>query len=464
MKQQVAIAYIAVVAGLGVLCFATSSLDIRSTAALDPLMFVLILVLAGIAQRNPVMLFRSSSISVAFAVEIAAYVLFGTGVALWAALVVAVVNAYTPKQKPFRKVAFNFGQFTVAAYLASTTYQLVGGAVPPGAVVPTLLAVAVSAVVYFAVNSGLTAGVIALTSQASFFAVWRQNFAWMPINFLATALNGAALSLAYQALGAIGVLVFVLPLMIAWYSFRMYMTKSTQLQERNRELLTMNESLARTASRLEESHVSVIAALLGSLAAKDRYTQGHSAATMHHALAVARSLGLGPDEVAAVNLGALFHDIGKIGIPEHILRKPTQLSEEEWTEMKTHPVIGANLLGEVPNLERIRPIVLAHHERYDGTGYPNGLKGDQIPLAAQIIAVADTYEAMTSSRTYRQALTHDAAIAELRRVSGTQLNPTVVNAFVRQIESAPRDAAQAHDDIEHVHVRERAVEAVRLQT
>src|SRR5207248_1990965 len=313
-----------------------------------------------------------SAISVAFAVKIAAYVLFGTPLALWATIVVVAVNAYTPKPKPARKVLFNFGQLMLATYLASSTYQLLGGMVPPGAFVPTMLAVAVSAVVYFVMNSALTAGVIALTSEARFFDVWAQNFAWMPVNYLATAVNGAALALAYQ------------------------------------------------------------------------------------------SLGLVPDEIAAVNLGALFHDIGKIGIPEHILRKPTQLTEEEWSEMKTHPIIGANLIGEVPNLEQIRPIVLAHHEHYDGTGYPHGLKADQIPLAAQIISVADTYEAMTSTRPYRSALDHDAAVAELRRVAGTQLNPIVVEAFIRQIETGASGVAHAHDGVEHAHVRDRAVEAVRL--
>jgi putative nucleotidyltransferase with HDIG domain len=462
MKQQRANAYIALVAGLGAVLLAVSSADIRATASLDPVMFLLVLGLAGIAQRNPIMLFKSSSISVAFAVQIAAYVLFGTGVALWATVVAAAVNAYTPKPKPFRKMAFNFGNFTASTYLASVTYQAVGGLVPPGAVVPTLLAVAVSACVYFLTSSVLTAGVISLTSEETFFAVWSQNFAWMPVNYLATAVNGAALALAYQSLGILGVVVFVLPLAIAWYSFKLYMTKSAQLQARNKELVALTQNLERTASRLEESHVSVIAALLGSLAAKDRYTQGHSAATMQHALAVAKSLGLGPDEIAAVNLGALFHDIGKIGIPENILHKPSQLTDDEWAEMKTHPIIGANLLGEVPNLERIRPIVLAHHERYDGNGYPNGLKGDQIPLAAQIIAVADTYEAMTSTRSYRQALPHDVAVAELRRVSGTQLNPLVVDAFIRQIDSVPQDGAHVHEGVEHVHIRDRAVEAVRL--
>jgi HD-GYP domain-containing protein (c-di-GMP phosphodiesterase class II) len=207
--------------------------------------------------------------------------------------------------------------------------------------------------------------------------------------------------------------------------------------------------------------VSVIAALLGSLAAKER-SDGHSDATMQHALAVAKSLGLGPDEIAAVNLGTLFHDIGKIGIPEHILQKPSALTDEEWAEMKTHPVIGANLIGEVPNLERIRPIVLAHHEHYDGTGYPNGLKGDQIPLAAQIISVADTYEAMTSTRPYRPALSHEDAVAELRRVAGSQLNPIVVEAFIRHIEIGASGASHMHDGTAHAHVRDLAVEAARL--
>ena len=461
MKQQIAGLYIAIVAAIGGFLLIATSVDVRASA-IDPVMFLLILALVGIAQRNPVVLFRSSAISVAFAVKIAAYVLFGTPVALWATVVVVAVNAYTPKPKPARKILFNFGQLMLSTYLASSVYQLVGGMVPPGAFVPTMLAVAVSAAVYFVANSALTAGVITLTSEAKFLDVWMQNFAWMPVNYLATAVNGAALALAYESLGLIGVIVFVLPLAIAWYSFKLYMMKSTQLRERNRELVSINENLQRTTERLEASHVSVIAALLGSLAAKDRYTQGHSAATMQHALAVAKALGLGPDEVAAVNLGALFHDIGKIGIPEHILRKPSALTEEEWAEMKTHPIIGANLIAEVPNLEQIRPIVLAHHEHYDGTGYPNGLKGAEIPLAAQIIAVADTYEAMTSTRPYRSALTHDQAVAELRRVAGTQLNPVVVEAFVRQLETGAPNEAHAHDGVEHVHVRDRAVEAVRL--
>jgi HD-GYP domain-containing protein (c-di-GMP phosphodiesterase class II) len=445
-KTRMADLYIwAVVLG-GTVCFVLNSLSVKPASSLDPVMFVFLLALAGIAQRNPVRLFRSSAISVAFAVKIAAYVLFGVGVALWANLAVVGVNAVTPSPKPARKVLFNFGQLSLATYAAATTYRLVGGEVPPGAVVPTIVAVAFSGAVYFLAGSVMTAIVIALTSNASFYDTWRKNFSWMPVNYIATAINGAALALAYQSMGLFGALVFVLPLGIAWYSFKLYMSKSTEVRARVSELQTTNEALARTNQRLEESHLSVIGALLGSLEAKDRYTEGHSAATMFHAVAVAKRLGLGPDEIAAVQLGALFHDIGKIGVPDGILRKPDRLTDEEWVEMRLHPLIGANLLAHVPNLEKVRPIVLAHHERYDGRGYPNGLSGNQIPLAAQIIAVADAYEAMTSTRPYRPAMSRELALAELHAVAGKQLSPIVVDVFM-DVLSQGEGTHQEHESV-----------------
>ena len=454
-KSQRADLYIATVIVAGAICFVVNSLSIKPAPSLDPVMFVFLLTLAGIAQRNPVRLGKSSAISVAFAVQIAAYVLFGVGVALWATLVAVGVNAVTPSPKPVQKVLFNFGQLTLATYAAATMYRIVGGEVPPGAIVPTIVAVACSAAVYFLASSFMTALVISLTSEMDFVEVWNKNFSWMPVNYLATAINGAALALAYQSMGLFGALVFVLPLGIAWYSFKLYMSKSTEVRARVNELQLTNTQLERMNQLLEESHLSVIGALLGSLEAKDRYTEGHSAATMFHAVAVARKLGLGADEIAAVQLGALFHDIGKIGIPDGILRKPERLTEEEWIEMRLHPLIGANLLAHVPNLDRVRPIVLAHHERYDGSGYPNGLSGNQIPLAAQIIAVADAYEAMTSTRPYRPAMSRDAALVELRAVSGRQLNPMVVEVFIDVLQ------ASVGSTQEHESVYQQAVQAVR---
>jgi len=434
-------------------------------AKVDPLMLGVLVVLAVVAQRVPVFLFRSSAISVSVAAVIAAYVLYGTGAAVWVSLAQAVVNSVTPRRKPFRKIAFNFGSFAVSAFVAGELYRLTGGMTPPTAIAPTLIAVGLSAAAYFLVNTSLTALAIGMSEAQSVLSVWRTNYSWMPINFGATAVQGAALALAYQALGMFGVFVFTVPLCVAWFSFRLYMAKSTEVRQRNEELSTVNELLRQTNDRLEESHISVIGALIGALEAKEAHLSGHAATTMHYSVEVGRKLGLGNDEIAAIKLGALFHDVGKIGVPEQLLSKPAELTEAEWVEMRAHPTIGASLLGNVPMLDRIRPVVLAHHENFDGTGYPHGLKGSEIPLAAQIISVADAYDAMTSERPYRVALRSKPALRELRANAGTQFNPVVVEAFIQVVIEERRSAARGKVTVnphEHRHVYQQALEAVKV--
>src|SRR6266508_1019772 len=438
--------YFLLVAAAGAAALAAALPTIRPEA-IDPLMLAILLTLAAAAQRMPVFLFRSSAISISFAAVIASYVLYGTGIGVVVSLAQALVNAFTPKRKPLLKASFNAGSLAISAYLGAESYRAVGGQVPPGDIALTLLAVAASALVYFLANTGLTAAVIAISERQNLLLVWRTNYSWMPINFLATAAQGAALALASQALGVFGIVVFTLPLGVAWYSFKLYMAKSSEVRQRNAEL--------------EESHLSVIGALIGALEAKENKAARSAAQTMYHAVAVSRSLGCTDDEIAQIKLGALFHDIGTIGVPEHLLRKPAALDDHEWAEVKAHPAIGANLLSNVPMLEKIRPIVLAHHEHYDGTGYPNGLREDQIPLAAQIIAVADAFEAMTSARPYRKAMSPKAALRELRANSGTQFNPVVVEAFIRTVVNARRRAARG-ESVQHEQVYQQALAAVRV--
>jgi len=454
MKKIFADIYIFAVVAVGAGFLVAGSLGVK-VASLDPLMFVLLLGLAAAAQRNPVMLFRSSAISMSFAIKVAAYVLFGLGVALWVNVVVAAVNAFTPKPKPIRKAAFNFGQLSISTTCAATTYGLVGGKTSPTDLTSTVIAVAVSAAVYFLVNSTLTAGVIALTSEAKYQAVWRQNFSWMPVNYLATAVNGAALALAYQALGVFGAAVFVLPLGVAWYSFKLYVARSNEMHAENAKLTELNRLFEQSNMHLAEAHISIVGALLGSLEAKSSTGTAHLAATIYRSVAVAKRLGLDHIAIEAVQLGALFHDLGKIAISDAILHKPDRLSDSEWAEIRAHPIIGASLLAQMPELDHIRPLILAHHERFDGRGYPNGLKQDAIPRAAQIIAVADAYEAMTTPRPYRRAVTPEAAVAELRACSGTQFDPAIVEAFIGELNVSPTS------ELEHLTVYQRAVDAVR---
>jgi hypothetical protein len=455
MKKIFADSYILAVVAGGAACLVAASLGVK-VASLDPLMFLLLLGLAAAAQRNPVMLFRSSAISMSFAIKVAAYVLFGVGVALWVNVVVAAVNAFTPKPKPPRKAAFNFGQLSISTTLAAVTYGLVGGKTPPADLTATVAAVAVSAAVYFLANSTLTAAVIALTSESKFTSVWRQNFGWMPVNYLATAVNGAALALAYQALGIFGAAVFVLPLGVAWYSFKMYVSRSNDARSEHAKMTELNRLFEQSNTRLAEAHISIVGALLGSLEAKSPSGTAHLAATIYRSVAVAKRLGLDHIAVEAVQLGALFHDLGKIAISDAILQKADRLTDGEWAEIRAHPIIGASLLAQMPELDHIRPLILAHHERFDGRGYPNRLKEDAIPRAAQIIAVADAFEAMTTPRPYRRATTPEAAVAELRASAGTQFDPAVVEAFVSELNVSPTS------ELEHLTVYQRAVDAVRF--
>ena len=451
--------FVFIVALLGAVAVAAGARELR-LETIDPLMLAILVALAAVTQRMPVFLFRSSAISVSFASVIASFVLYGTGVGVFVALVQAAVNAFTPKRKPLVKAAFNAGSLVTSAFVAGEIYRLVGP--ERGDVASTLVAVAAAAAGYFLVNTGLTAAVIAISEGRRASEVWRTNYAWLPVNFLATAAQGAALALASQALGVFGVLVFTLPLGVAWYSFRLYISKSSEVRQRNAELQSVNDMLKRTNDRLEESHLSVIGALIGALEAKENARAQEAAETMTAAVAVAERLGLTEDEVAAIRLGALFHDIGTIGVPESVLRKPGSLDEREWNEVRAHATIGANLLANVPMLERVRPIVLAHHERFDGTGYPQGLREDQIPLAAQIIAVADAYAAMTADRPYRRAMSGRNAVAELRANAGTQFNPVVVEAFIAS-QSGERhaDAARASDSRQ---IFQQALQAIAVRS
>src|SRR5256712_779465 len=240
----------------------------QRTDVLDPIMIAVLVGLACLAQRVPVFLFRLSAISVSFAAVIAAYVLYGTGAAVWVSLAQALVNSVTPRRTPLRKAAFNFGSFALSAFAPGEVYCLTGGMTPPGAIAPTLVSVAISAAAYFLVSTSLTSVAIAMSEGQNVVALWRTNYSWMPVNFGATAGQGAALALAYHALRLFGRFVFTVPLGVAWFSFRLYMAKSTEVRQRNEELSTVNELLRHTNDRLEQSHASLNGPLIAALEAK----------------------------------------------------------------------------------------------------------------------------------------------------------------------------------------------------
>jgi len=188
---------------------------------------------------------------------------------------------------------------------------------------------------------------------------------------------------------------------------------------------------ARRFVDLERAYVSTVEALANAVEAKDEYTSDHCRALAEMSMTVGQEMGLPADRLKMLELGALFHDIGKIGVASDIIRKPGPLTAAERREMSKHPEIGAQILAPVPFLRPVRPIVEASHERWDGNGYPHGLRGEEIPLESRIVFVCDAFHAMTTDRPYRAALGEKEAIRRLKLSAGTQFDPTVVAVFVR---------------------------------
>ncbi|HST53884.1 MAG TPA: HD domain-containing phosphohydrolase [Pyrinomonadaceae bacterium] len=186
-----------------------------------------------------------------------------------------------------------------------------------------------------------------------------------------------------------------------------------------------------TLASLEDAYRSTLKALTAALDKRDSETSGHSERVVNFSLRLGRELGLGEGQLTSLEFGSLLHDIGKIGVPDAILRKPGALDEAEWFEMRKHPTHGQQILAGVRFLEGASRVVAEHHERWDGTGYPVGLRGEQIDLNARIFSVVDTFDAITSDRVYRKGRSYDAAIAELEEWSGRQFDPEVVEAFRR---------------------------------
>ena len=200
--------------------------------------------------------------------------------------------------------------------------------------------------------------------------------------------------------------------------------------EQMNTIKTINKQLHDKNEELERAYLDTIGILRQTVEAKDPYTRGHSDRVSEYSVLIGKKLGLDEKTLHILKIGGLFHDIGTIGIPDSILLKESKLSDEEYSQIKNHPMIGVHMLGDAAIFTDILPIVKHHHERYDGRGYPSQLVGDDIPYVARIAAVADTFDAMTSKRSYRDSLPIDVVRAEIERCSGTQFDPNIAKVFL----------------------------------
>lgn len=351
--------------------------------------------------------------------------------ALAAALAEGLATELRFKSGLFR-TAFNIPMCFLSNLAAWVTYNSLMIVVPKGGAVYAGVAGTATGIVHWAVNHGEVSGIIKVVSRRSFWRQMREAASVAPYNvcYGYAAIGYVALHDRFGPLG----FTFALAPVVALQVFLIVLARRTRLHEDQRNHLL--DQLKQESIRVERSYDATLIALTHALDARDKETEGHSRRVVEYTRLVAVRLGIDGEALKLLCHGALLHDIGKIGVPDAILHKPGPLTEEEWQIMRRHPEIGALMVEEVEYLTEARRIILHHHERWDGKGYPLGLRGTQISLGARAFAIADTVDAITQDRPYRRGRSFDEAREELRRHRGTQFDPDAVDAFLGLAENA----------------------------
>lgn len=295
---------------------------------------------------------------------------------------------------------------------------------------------------FFAVDTWLVVAAVALASGTSVVTVWREDLAWLVPHQLGMGLLGGVMGWAYQQLGAAGALVLVVPAVALHMAQREFLTRTREhvvrlrqlnddLQHANQRVIRVNERLTEALEQVNQGYLVTVESLAAAVDAKDSYTGSHIDRVEAYGRRMLEILDPDLRDDEALLWGFRLHDVGKIGIPDRILLKPGPLDDEEWEIMRRHPEIGAQIVAAAPFLQGARELILHHHERWDGRGYPAGLQGPAIPFSARVFAVIDAFDAMTSDRPYRPARPIEQAFEELIRHAGRQFDPEMVEAFLQ---------------------------------
>ncbi len=394
-----------------VVAFAASCIGLSSLGGIDWTTLAVLAVLSVVCESVPALLNSASArVSLSYSAGLASVVLLGPA---GAALVGASAIVTGRRDIGPVKRLFNGAQFALAGYLAGVVFSAIGGHVGrptngsfPGIITPYVGAV----VIYVAVNLVLVGVVLVLTKQAP---IW--GFRWRPlgqltIGQLAYGMFGLLIAAPWEAIGPFSAFLVLLPMLLARWAF-----EQTRAQH--------------------QAHSATIAALCQAVETKDYYTRGHSERVSRGSVMIARMIGMRPERVGAIRWAGMLHDVGKLGVPTKVLQKDGPLTEEEFAAIQLHPMRGLEIVREIGFLDEALAGIMHHHERVDGTGYPMGLAGSEIPEFARVISVADAFDSMTSDRSYRAARSQEEGIAELRRSAGTHFDPELVDAFVAALES-----------------------------
>lgn len=425
--------FVAIVALLGA---TAGALGLFLGGTEDVIGLVAIVVAVGIGQALSLEL-EGGSVSVSAVGALAGAAMFGPRAALPLAVTMAAVQ-WSAMRNPLHQSLFNVGTLCLASLSAAAVFSIGWGDDTLGNFV-TAAAGLVAGGLYFVINTGLLSGAMALEGHDRWARVWKERFSWLGPHYVAFGAVAAAMALAYEAIGLYGLAVFALPLLLMRKTMAAYIghtaRSSSKLREAAETIRSQNASLEQANRLLKERSTAAMESLSATVDARDAYTAGHSRRVQQLSLAIGRELGLSQAELDLLGHAALFHDIGKLAIPDAVLLKPAELTVDEWSLMQRHAEEGARIIDRLGFLQDAVPAIRHHHERFDGTGYPDGLGGEEIPLGARIIHVADALDSMLTTRIYRAARPVADAVAELRIGSGSQFCPRCVCALERLVEA-----------------------------
>ncbi|WP_290117987.1 HD-GYP domain-containing protein [Actinomadura sp. DC4] len=390
---------------------AASAIGFSSLDGIDWTTLAVLALLSVIFESAPALLnSKNASVSLSYSAGLASVVLLGPA---GAAMVGASAILAWRRDMGLVKRLFNGAQFALAGYLSGVVYCAAGGKTGkpsdgsfPGIIAPYLGAV----VTYVAVNLALIGVVLVLNHLAP---VW--GFRWRPIGNLAAGqlaygMFGLLVAAPWGLIGPFSAVLVLLPMLLARWAFEQ-------------------------TSAQQQAHAATIAALCQAVETKDYYTRGHSERVSRGSVMIAQAIGMRPERIGAIRYAGMLHDVGKLGVPTKVLQKSGDLTEEEYAAIQLHPMRGLEIVREIGFLDEALNGIMHHHEKIDGTGYPMGLAGSEIPEFARVISVADAFDSMTSTRSYRAARSLDEGISELRRSAGTHFDPELVEAFIAALKS-----------------------------
>ena len=395
---------------IGVVTTVAIALFIYLTPSLPSLsniwwVIIFFLFISALAEFIPVDLPVSGAVSIGFPIDFVLILVYGPALAMLITALGALIGEIIERKVSWYKIIFNASQFALSAGIAGIVYQELGGVIGTtnltGYIVPALIC----ALTYYFINSSLFVMVIHLAEGISLWSIWKTKLKGIITTYIALAPMGFIMAMVYVTIGIWGIILFFFPLILARRSFELY-------------------------TKMRKVYLDTIRALAAAIDAKDPYTKGHSERVAETSVALAQELNLSDKDIENIEYTALLHDIGKIGIADNILGKDSSLTDKEFDKIKEHPVMGAKIIEPVDFLKNSYEAIYHHHERYNGAGYPDGLKEKDIPLSARIIAVADAYDAMGSDRPYRKKLSKDKILKELKDQAGKQFDPEIVKALI----------------------------------